>query len=100
MATNLHLDDKLIHQVQNLGHFKFKCEAVNAALREYVQHHGQVSLIEMFGKIDYLRSLKENIIMARLIPAGTGFKFYRGVEIRDEKETEAEKPAEDITLQG
>ena len=53
----------------------------------------------MFGKIDYLRSLKENIIMARLIPAGTGFKFYRGVEIRDEKETEVEKPAEDATVQ-
>ena len=53
----------------------------------------------MFGKIDYLRSLKENIIMARLIPAGTGFKFYRGVEIRDEKEPEVEKPAEDATLQ-
>ncbi len=53
----------------------------------------------MFGKIDYLRSLKENIIMARLIPAGTGFKFYRGVEIRDEKEAEIEKPAEDVSLQ-
>jgi DNA-directed RNA polymerase subunit beta' len=53
----------------------------------------------MFGKIDYLRSLKENIIMARLIPAGTGFKFYRGVEIRDEKEAETEKPAEDAALQ-
>ena len=37
--------------------------------------------------------------MARLIPAGTGFKFYRGVEIRDDKEAEVEKPAEDVTLQ-
>jgi DNA-directed RNA polymerase subunit beta' len=24
------------------------------------------------GKVDYLRGLKENVIMGRLIPAGTG----------------------------
>lgn len=29
------------------------------------------------SKIDYLRGLKENVIMGRLIPAGTGSKFYR-----------------------
>ena len=28
------------------------------------------------GKIDYLRGLKENVIMGRLIPAGAGFKKY------------------------
>ncbi len=28
------------------------------------------------GKIDNLRGLKENIILGRLIPAGTGFKYY------------------------
>lgn len=28
------------------------------------------------GKIDYLRSLKENVIVGRLIPAGTGRVFY------------------------
>jgi len=27
------------------------------------------------GKVDYLRGLKENVIMGRLIPAGTGFRF-------------------------
>ncbi|MFH1145519.1 MAG: hypothetical protein V1707_00960, partial [bacterium] len=26
------------------------------------------------GKVDYLRGLKENVIIGRLIPAGTGFK--------------------------
>jgi DNA-directed RNA polymerase subunit beta' len=26
------------------------------------------------GKIDYLDGLKENVIIGRLIPAGTGFK--------------------------
>jgi DNA-directed RNA polymerase subunit beta' len=29
------------------------------------------------GKVDYLRGLKENVIMGRLIPAGTGLEKYR-----------------------
>ncbi|SMC28193.1 DNA-directed RNA polymerase subunit beta' [Desulfacinum hydrothermale DSM 13146] len=29
------------------------------------------------GKVDHLRGLKENVIMGRLIPAGTGMKPYR-----------------------
>ena len=33
------------------------------------------------GKIDHLRGLKENVTMGRLIPAGTGFDFYRHVTI-------------------
>jgi DNA-directed RNA polymerase subunit beta' len=33
------------------------------------------------GKVDYLRGLKENVTMGRLIPAGTGFEFYRNVRI-------------------
>jgi len=33
------------------------------------------------GRIDYLRGLKENVIMGRLIPAGTGMKYYRNVQV-------------------
>ncbi len=33
------------------------------------------------GKIDYLRGLKENVIMGRLIPAGTGLAVYKDAEI-------------------
>src|SRR5437879_7649505 len=36
------------------------------------------------GKVDYLRGLKENVIMGRLIPAGTGMAYYRGVKIAGE----------------
>jgi DNA-directed RNA polymerase subunit beta' len=36
------------------------------------------------GKVDYLRGLKENVIMGRLIPAGTGMEFYRRIKIPDE----------------
>jgi len=35
------------------------------------------------GKIDYLEGLKENVIIGRLIPAGTG---YKGKKVRDEYE--------------
>src|SRR5262249_37612949 len=36
------------------------------------------------GKVDYLRGLKENVIMGRLIPAGTGMEYYRNVRIAGE----------------
>ncbi len=38
------------------------------------------------GKTDYLRGLKENVIMGRLIPAGTGLVMYRklGIKVEDE----------------
>ena len=34
------------------------------------------------GKTDYLRGLKENVIMGRLIPAGTGLTMYKKLGIR------------------
>lgn len=33
------------------------------------------------GKIDYLRGLKENVIMGRLIPAGTGLSNYKRLSL-------------------
>jgi len=33
------------------------------------------------GKVDYLRGLKENVIMGRLVPAGTGMEYYRRVKM-------------------
>ncbi|MGH9388389.1 MAG: DNA-directed RNA polymerase subunit beta', partial [Vicinamibacteria bacterium] len=33
------------------------------------------------GRVDYLRGLKENVIMGRLIPAGTGLEIHRAVAI-------------------
>ena len=39
----------------------------------------------MSGKIDYLRGLKENVIMGRLIPAGTGLPMYKKLGIKIEK---------------
>ena len=38
------------------------------------------------GKKDHLLGLKENVIIGKLIPAGTGLSNYRGVEIRENAE--------------
>jgi DNA-directed RNA polymerase subunit beta' len=40
------------------------------------------------GRVDYLRGLKENILMGRLIPAGTGFAAYQklGMIVEDQSE--------------
>ncbi len=44
------------------------------------------------GRVDYLRGLKENVIMGRLIPAGTGMEYYRNVDVeRDESIGEAQR---------
>jgi DNA-directed RNA polymerase subunit beta' len=42
------------------------------------------------GKIDYLRGLKENVIMGRLIPAGTGLGAYKKLTIVNDAVAEAE----------
>ncbi|MDI6615199.1 MAG: DNA-directed RNA polymerase subunit beta', partial [Syntrophaceae bacterium] len=39
------------------------------------------------GKVDFLRGLKENVIMGRLVPAGTGLPMYKklGIAVEAEK---------------
>ncbi|HEX8473273.1 MAG TPA: DNA-directed RNA polymerase subunit beta', partial [Pyrinomonadaceae bacterium] len=49
------------------------------------------------GRIDYLRGLKENVIMGRLIPAGTGMEFYRNVRV--ERDQSADHAREDHALE-
>jgi len=49
------------------------------------------------GAVDHLRGLKENVIMGRLIPAGTGLEFYRNFKLLSEVEApppEVEAPTE------
>src|SRR5271167_2950336 len=51
------------------------------------------------GKVDYLRGLKENVIMGRLIPAGTGMEYYRRVKIAGEDVVEEEPmPEQELSL--
>ena len=45
------------------------------------------------GKVDKLIGLKENVIIGKLIPAGTGMKRYRNVRIEGGKDYSANIPA-------
>ena len=40
------------------------------------------------GKVDNLCGLKENVIIGKLIPAGTGLSCYRGVEVKRQEESD------------
>ena len=46
------------------------------------------------GKVDELRGLKENVIIGKLIPAGTGAKQYSNIEMLLEKEFMNDEPSE------
>jgi DNA-directed RNA polymerase subunit beta' len=59
------------------------------------------------GKVDHLLGLKENVIIGKLIPAGTGLEYYRsvGVEEREDvpdmtDEQFSEKMAQELTTVG
>ncbi|MDH3785971.1 MAG: DNA-directed RNA polymerase subunit beta', partial [Acidobacteriota bacterium] len=44
------------------------------------------------GKVDLLRGLKENVIMGRLIPAGTGMDTYTDIQIEPDGPPPMEEP--------
>lgn len=47
------------------------------------------------GKVDYLRGLKENVIMGKLVPAGTGFPYYRKLSLAVPEETNLTQESSD-----
>ena len=49
------------------------------------------------GSVDTLRGLKENVIVGRLIPAGTGMAYYRDVQLSPELEEAAAKVQQEVT---
>jgi len=48
------------------------------------------------GKVDHLRGLKENVIMGRLIPAGTGMDYYRKITVAPDEPPVIEEEREII----
>lgn len=53
MATNLAIDDSLIDEARRVGNHATKKQAVTVALQEYVARHKQLTVIELFGTIDF-----------------------------------------------
>ena len=52
------------------------------------------------GKVDHLVGLKENVIIGKLIPAGTGLKRYRDIQLDtgmpEETPVAEEEPADEL----
>ena len=48
------------------------------------------------GKVDYLQGLKENVIIGKLIPAGTGARQYADIDLLLEKEFLDDDPSEKL----
>ena len=47
------------------------------------------------GKTDHLIGLKENVLIGKLIPAGTGMKRYRNVKLDTDLSGEEDYPEEE-----
>jgi Arc/MetJ family transcription regulator len=53
MPTSVKLNDKMLEQAVKLGGFKSKQQALNAALKEFVERHNRLQILELAGKIDF-----------------------------------------------
>ncbi|WP_238655648.1 DNA-directed RNA polymerase subunit beta' [Paenibacillus piscarius] len=51
------------------------------------------------GKVDKLLGLKENVIIGKLIPAGTGMNRYRNVKLSDPNEEATEEALETVSAE-
>jgi Arc/MetJ family transcription regulator len=52
MTTNLAIDDDLINEALNVGHFKSKEDTVIIALREFISRRKQLEIVDLFGQFD------------------------------------------------
>ena len=48
------------------------------------------------GKVDLLRGLKENVIVGRLIPAGTGMKYYHDFHMEEDAASRSRRLREEL----
>ncbi|WAM35644.1 type II toxin-antitoxin system VapB family antitoxin [Caldicellulosiruptor acetigenus] len=51
MRTNIFIDENLLKKVMEIAGVKTKKEAVEIALREYLENHTRKNLLELKGKI-------------------------------------------------
>lgn len=50
------------------------------------------------GKVDNLIGLKENVIIGKLIPAGTGYSIYRNIRLVDNNTTDIQEEPEETII--
>jgi len=52
MPTNLDIDQGLLQQALEISALKTKKDTVNLALKELINRHKQLEIINLFGKMD------------------------------------------------
>ena len=52
MATNLAIDNALLHEALKISGLKTKKDTVNLALKEFINRRKQSEIIDIFGKMD------------------------------------------------
>lgn len=57
MATNLDVDIRAIESLMQLGNFRSKREAVDAAVAEAISYRKQLKALEFLGTIDFTAQL-------------------------------------------
>jgi Bacterial antitoxin of type II TA system, VapB len=53
MVTNLNIDNTLLQEAIDLAPDQTPDKIVETALRQYIQRHKQLKIIDLFGTIDY-----------------------------------------------
>ncbi len=52
MATNLAINQELLLEALDVSGLKTKKDTVNLALKEFINRHKQVEILNLFGKLD------------------------------------------------
>jgi len=52
MATNLAINQELLHEALLIGGLKTKKDTVNLALKEFINRRKQLEILDLFGKLD------------------------------------------------
>ena len=83
--------------VQGITKAALSCESFLSAA-SFQETSKVLTDASMKGKIDRLRGLKENLMIGKPIPAGTGFKAFKNVEPIDPTETKVEETVIDESV--
>lgn len=60
MRTNIEIDDKVLHEAQELIGVRTKREAVDVALRELVARHRRIGVLDLRGRVHWEGDLEES----------------------------------------
>lgn len=52
MATNLAINQELLHEALEVSGLKTKKDTVNLALKEFIDRRKQLEILKLFGKMD------------------------------------------------